>query len=148
MNEDVYLKYYKEFKVADLDNDMVGICQSLTNYMIELRLFGPNCEMQPAIPPDSYFKHDPHLPRLELRDNLCKIFKSVYEDTSVGEEKIINVYTLVLSAALVFNMPIGKMDEIAKTGKFISRDESKVMLLEDGMSPNWLIEPTGRNYEL
>ena len=43
-------------------------------------------------------------------------------------------------------MPTDKMAAIALDKEEFTRDKAQVLLLEDNMSPNWLKEPSGRDF--
>jgi hypothetical protein len=52
----------------------------------------------------------------------------------------------VLMATYIYHMPTEKMVEASLQDKEFTREESKEMLLADNMSPNWLKEPSGKDF--
>lgn len=146
--KDSIINAFDNFQIADLDDDMVGMCKALVDWMKVLRAEIPGEEFPAAEAPERFHKMDPHQPRMELRKNLRKMMAhSVkYQTEEDFATKIKNVYVTVLAATYIYHMPTEKMVEAGKETNEFTRDQSKEILLNDNMSPNWLKEPSGKDF--
>lgn len=150
MNEKIKAAY-DSFQIADFDNDMIGILKSLVDFIKVLRHEIPNYTLpEENTPPNFFIKLEPHLPRMDLRVNIRTglegVMKLKYEDTVDYVTHIKNIYVVILAIAYFYHMPIDKMIEESKKIEEFTREQSKNILLEDKMSPNWVQEPSGRDY--
>ena len=147
MNESI-IKAFNDFQIADLDNDMVGMCKAMVDWVKVLRAEIPDEEFPAIEPPEKFYKMDPHQPRMELRKNLRKMLAhSVkYQSEEDIVTKIKNVYVAVLAATYIYHMPTEKMVEVSKNPNEFTRNDAEKLLLEDNMSPNWLQEPSGKDF--
>lgn len=69
-----------------------------------------------------------------------------YQSDVDNETKIINIYVVTLAASYIYHMPTDKMVALALDKGEFTRDKAQVLLLEDNMSPNWLKEPSGKDF--
>jgi hypothetical protein len=148
MNDNI-IKAFNDFQIADLDDDMVGMCKSLVDWMKVLRAEAPQVTFPDTVAPAGFFKLDPHQPKMELRKNLRKMMAHVvtYQgDDFDGDTKIINIYVVILAATYIYHMPSEKMAALSLSSEEFTRDAAKKLLLEDNMSPNWLKDPSGRDF--
>ena len=147
MNENI-IKAFNDFQIADLDDDMVGMCKSMVDWIKVLKAEAPQATFPDTEPPQNFYKLDPHHPKMELRKNLRKMMAHAvkYQGEVEDETKIINIYVAVLAASYIYHMPTDKMVAIALDKEEFTRDKAQVLLLEDNMSPNWLKEPSGRDF--
>ena len=147
MNENI-IKAFNDFQIADLDDDMVGMCKSMVDWIKVLKAEAPQATFPDTEPPQNFYKLDPHHPKMELRKNLRKMMAHAvkYQGEVEDETKIINIYVAILAASYIYHMPTDKMVAIALDKKEFARDKAQVLLLEDNMSPNWLKEPSGRDF--
>jgi hypothetical protein len=147
MNERIIEKF-NEFQIADLDDDMVGMCKVLVDWMKVLRAEVPQSTFPDTEVPHNFYKLDPHQPRMELRKNLRRMLSHAvkYQGEEDNETKIINIYVAVLAATYIYHMPTDKMVAATLDNEEFTRDKAQVLLLEDNMSPNWLKEPSGRDF--
>jgi hypothetical protein len=148
MNDNI-IKAFNDFQIADLDDDMVGMCKSLVDWMKVLRAEAPQITFPDAVAPDGFFKLDPPQPKMELRKNLRKvIYQAVkYPEKEIDNDtKFINMYVVLLAATYIYHMPSKKMAALSIGREQFTRDAAKEVLLDDNMSPNWLKDPSGRDF--
>jgi len=147
MNENI-IKAFNDFQIADLDDDMVGMCKALVDWMKILKTEAPQVSFPDAVAPKNFYKLDPHQPKMELRKTLRKMMASAvkYQGDVEDETKIINIYVVTLAASYIYHMPTDKMVAAAIDNQEFTRDKAQVLLLEDNMSPNWLKEPSGKDF--
>lgn len=147
MKENI-IKAFDQFQIAELDHDMIGICKSFVDWLKLLRqqIVGsiPTNE-----PPNNFYKLDPHLPRMELRDNVRRFLavatKGQNKDIEI-DIQLQNLYVAVLAATYAYHMPTDKIIEASDQDKEVSRKECEEMLLANNMSPNWIKEPSGKDF--
>jgi hypothetical protein len=147
MNESI-VKAFDEFQIAELDDDMVGIATTLINCISEVRKHVDPALLPPNEAPTNFYKLDPHLPRLPLRDGYRKMCAyAVKKQEEVDDEtKLINVYVALLTGFYIYHMPADKMVELAAAGP-VDRNTAKQALLDDNMSENWIKEPSGIDFK-
>lgn len=147
MNEKIKEKF-DEFQIADLDDDMVGMCKSLVDFMVEIRKQVDSSKLPEPEVPFNFYKMDPHQPRMELRKNYRKFLAHVvkYQEEEEEEVKLINLYVGIQAGTYFYHMPTEKMVARSKEITEMTREESQEMLLNDNMSPNWLKEPSGKDF--
>ena len=147
MNENI-IKAFNDFQIADLDDDMVGMCKALVDWMKVLRAEAPQATFPVTEAPVNFYKLDPHQPRMELRKNMRKMMSHAikYQSDIDDETKINNIYVVTLAASYIYHMPTDKMVAVALDNEEFTRDKAQVLLLENNMSPNWLKEPSGRDF--
>ena len=139
---------FDAFQIADLDDDMVGMCKALVDWMKVILKEVPEVMIPEAVTPENFFKMNPHQPRMELRKNLRKMMAHAckYQQEEDHVTKVSNVYVVVLAATYIYHMPTHKMVDASKIDTDFTRKQATQMLLEDQMSPNWLKEPSGRDF--
>jgi hypothetical protein len=147
MNENI-IKAFNDFQIADLDDDMVGMCKALVDWMKGLRAEVPQATFPDTEAPQNFYKLDPHHPKMELRKNMRKMmaYAVKYQGEVDDETRVINIYVAILAALYIYHMPTDKMVAIALDNEEFTRDKAQILLLEDNMSPNWLKEPSGRDF--
>lgn len=149
MNESV-IKAFDTFQIADLDDDMVGMCKALVDWIKVLRRELPKSESFPdAEPPERFFKMHPHQPKMELRKNLRKLMAHAvkYQKEHDPNIKLKNIYVVILAATYLYHMPTDLIiQQSMNLDSDFSRDQAKKLLLDDDMSPNWLKEPSGKDF--
>jgi hypothetical protein len=148
MNDNI-IKAFNDFQIADLDDDMVGMCKSLVDFKKVLRVEAPRVTFPDAVAPENFFKLDPHQPRMELRKNLRKMMAHVVKyqgDEIDNDTKISNIYVVLLATTYIYHMPSEKMAALSLGSEEFTRDAAKELLLDDNMSPNWLKDPSGRDF--
>lgn len=146
MNENI-IKAFNDFQIADLDDDMVGMCKALVDWMKVLRAEAPQASFPDTEAPYFFYKLDPHQPKMELRKNMRKMMAhAVKYQLEEEETKIINIYVVICAASYIYHMPTDKMVATALESEEFTRDRAQVLLLEDNMSPNWLKEPSGKDF--
>lgn len=146
---DEILDRYNNLQIAELDDDMIGMCKAFVDFLIELRDRIGEDNIPQAEAPDNFYKLSPHQPKMELRKNYRKFLSFAVrrqeEDLDLST-KLINIYVAVLAGVYLFHMPVDKMIERSKTMKEMTREEAKKMLLDDKMSENWIKEPSGKDF--
>ena len=148
MNESI-IKAFNDFQIADLDDDMVGMCKSLVDWMKVLRAHAPLAVFPDTVAPENFFKQDPHQPQMELRKNMRKMMAHAvkYQGEDIDDTtKIINIYVVILAATYIYHMPSEKIAALSLDNAEFSRNDAKEVLLNDNMSPNWLKEPSGKDF--
>lgn len=147
MKENI-IKAFDQYQIAELDHDMIGICKSFVDWLKVLRQ-----EIDSSVPanepPDNFYKLDPHLPRMELRTNVREFLavatKKQKEEVDLNT-RLQNLYVAVLASTYAYHMPTDKIIEASTQNKEISRKECEEMLLANNMSPNWIKEPSGKDF--
>lgn len=139
---------FDTFQIADLDDDMVGMCVALVNWMKVLRQENPDTVFPETEAPNNFYKLDPHQPKMELRKNCRKMLahSTKFQKEEEFEIKLVNIYVTLLATTYVYHMPTVAMVNAGKETKEFTRDDAKTMLLNDNMSPNWLKEPSGKDF--
>ena len=147
MNENI-IKAFNDFQIADLDDDMVGMCKALVDWMKVMREEAPQSTFPNAHAPQNFYKLDPHQPKMELRKNIRKMMAHAvkYQGYVDDETKIINIYVVTLAASYIYHMPTDKMVDAALDNEVFTREKAQALLLKDNMSPNWLKEPSGNDF--
>ena len=147
MTENI-IKAFDAFQIADLDDDMVGMGKALVDWIKVLRAEIPNEEFPQIEPPENFYKLDPHQPRMELRKNLRKMLAHAvkYQEETDFATKVKNIYVAILAGTYIYHMPTEKIVEASLGSSEFTREDSSKMLLEDNMSPNWLKEPSGKDF--
>lgn len=142
------LQAFDTFQIADLDDDMVGMCKALVEWMQLIRTLLPAEPLPAATPPDRFYKMNPHQPKMELRKNLRKMMAHAckYQQEPDVVVQTLNVYVVILAATYLYHMPTQQMVDRAAQPQVITRAEAQHMLLQDHMSPNWLKEPSGKDF--
>jgi len=146
MNEKI-LDLYNKFQIADLDDDMVGMCKALVDWMAEIEQQVDPYKLPAPEAPENFYKLDPHQPKMELRKNYRKILAYAvrYQKETEEEIKLINLYVTIQAGMYLYFMPAEKMYAVSRGGE-ITREVAKELLLADNMSPNWLKEPSGKDF--
>lgn len=146
--KDSIIDAFNNYQIADFDDDMVGMCKALVDWMKVIRK-----ELGQESPPDNeeldnFYKLDPHQPRMELRKNLRSALAYAVKGQEEEDEivKLKNIFVVVVSATYVYHMPTKNMILASLDTNEFTREDSKNMLLADGMSPNWLKDPSGRDF--
>ena len=116
--------------------------------MKELRVEAPGVTFPDAEVPKKFYKLDPHQTKMELRKNLRKMLSHAvkYQGEEDNQTKIINIYVAILAATYIYHMPSEKMAALSLSNEEFTRDAAKEILLNDNMSPNWLKDPSGRDF--
>jgi lipid II:glycine glycyltransferase (peptidoglycan interpeptide bridge formation enzyme) len=60
--------------------------------------------------------------------------------------RTLNVYVVVLAATYLYHMPTEQLVKASESDSEFTREMAQAMLLEDSMSPNWLKEPSGKDF--
>lgn len=146
MNEKI-LECYNNFQIADLDDDMIGMCKSLVDWIFEIRKQVDVSKLPDPEKPFNFYKLDPHQPKMENRKNYRKLlaYAVKYQEEENDEIKLLNIYIAIQAGIYLYHMPILKMIELSESGE-ISREVAQEILLNDNMSPNWIKEPSGKDF--
>lgn len=148
MNNNI-IKCYNTFQITDYDDDMIGICKSFVDFVKEIRRQILNEELPDTEPPSNFYKLQPHQPRMELRKNYRKMLAYSVKNQNESDEtiKLLNLYVAILAGTYIYHMPTEKITEASKhINTEFTRKDSETMLLDDKMSPNWIKEPSGRDF--
>jgi hypothetical protein len=146
MNEKI-IRCFDGFQIADLDDDMVGMGKAFVDWMAEIRQQVDPSKLPQPEPPFNFYKLDPHQPSMQLRKNYRKMCAHAvkYQQETDDEIKLINIYVTILAGMYIYHMPVEKFVELSSLGS-IDRKTAKDVLLNDNMSPNWLKEPSGKDF--
>lgn len=147
MDKNLLKNLSNAFLVAELDNDIIGICKSIVDFMQEIRKLVDPENLETPEDPKDFFKIDPHLPRNELRERFRNTLKFLVLTEDMDEQtRLLNLYVFLLAASYFYNFPIKEMINRSEDYSFFFRNESLEMLLNDKMSPNWITEPSGKDF--
>jgi hypothetical protein len=135
------------FQDADFDDDLVSLGKSLIDIMRwchgEAKSAG--FELSPTEVPERFHKMQPHFPAMKYRKaarpalaEACKI-----EDP---ELRVHNVHVVALAICYIYHLPVDVLRTLAETEEDTPREKVKQVLLDDDMSPNWLKDPSGRDF--
>lgn len=138
---------HNNFQFTDFDDDIVGMCHRLVHWMREVnnQAQAHGYELSKPETPEKFFKMQPHFPKMQYRKNLRKVIVMALREDS-DEVCLKNLFTALLAATHIYHMPSEKMYEIALSDVEFTREDSKKLLLDDTMSPNWLKEPSDRDF--
>lgn len=150
MNQDI-LNACNNYLISDYDNDLVGMCKHTVDLLKLLKLKLKDENLPECIPPERFYKLEPHLPRMILRANFREFFvKSIkyekYKTNNDENQDIKNLIALVYTIAFVYHMPLNEMIKILEDKNEFTRKLAFEMLLKDNMSPNLFQEPSGNEY--
>ena len=138
---------FDTFQIADLDDDMVGMCVALVNWMKVLRQESPDTVFPETEAPSNFYKLDPHQPKMESRKSCRKMLAhSTKFQKEDNETKLINIYVTLLATTYIYHMPTNAMVKASEETKEFTRDDARTMLLNDNMSTNWLKEPSDKDF--
>lgn len=142
------LDAFDQFQITDLDDDMVGMCKAMVDWIKVIRTEIPDYTLPAATSPDIFHKMHPHQPKMELRKNLRKMLAHAckYQVEVDVDIKMVNIYVVILAATYIYHMPTEQMVAVSLSDSEFTREQSEKMLLDDGMSPNWLKEPSGKDF--
>jgi len=142
------IQAFNNFQIADLDDDMVGMCKALVDWIKVIREELGEEPLPEVEPLQNFYKLDPHQPRMELRKNLRQgmAFATKGQQEDDYQYKLKNLYVVLVSATYVYHMPTEQIKEAGLKDEEFTREDSKNMLIGDNMSPNWLKEPSGRDF--
>ena len=146
MNEKI-IQLFNNLQIADLDDDMIGICKAFVDFMAEIKNIVGEDNLPVTEKPNNFYKLQPHLPRMELRTNYRKFLGYAVKRQEEDDEqvKLINIHVALQAGMCVYHMPVEKMIELSNQGE-LTRELALETLLNDDMSPNWIKEPSGRDF--
>lgn len=150
MNQDIK-NACNNYLISDSDDDIVGMCKHTVDFLKLLKLKLKDENLPECIPPERFFKLEPHLPKMILRANFREFFaRSIkyekYKTNNDENQDIKNLIALVYTIAFVYHMPLKEMIRISEDKNEFTRKLAFEMLLKDNMSPNLLKEPSGRDF--
>lgn len=135
-----------DFLYCEADNDLVGMFTSVVNGIIKIKNRYPYISFEVFSMPDNYYKLSPHFPRMELRESLRTLIISFCNSNDEIEVNTQNIFSCLASALLVFHFPSNIAWDLIDRNQLIERDDSKKMLLNDGMAVAWVKTPSGINH--
>ena len=146
--KDTIIEAFNNFQIADLDDDMVGMCKAFVDWIQVIRQELGEDTLPEFEPLENFYKLDPHQPRMELRKNLRSSlnFAVKHQQEEDYNIKLKNLFMVIVSGTYIYHMPTFELIKAGKEDKEFTREDSKAMLLADNMSPNWLKEPSGRDF--
>lgn len=146
MNEDLK-KHANDYLYASYDNDMVGMFTTTVNFFIFLRKNYVIDHFDVVYQPENYYKLEPHIPKQEIVENSRKLFKSLLQSNEDSIDiKVKNIYTALIGISFCYHFPVEMMNTYAILGNVIDRDIAIKTLERDGMSSNWIQDPSGKDY--
>lgn len=139
---------FNNFQIADHDDDMVGMCKALVDWIQVIRQELGEDTLPEVEPLENFYKLDPHQPRMELRKNFrhSLAYATKHQKEEDDHTKLKNLYVVLLTGTYIYHMPTSEIIKAGSEDKEFTREDSKNMLLADNMSPNWLKEPSGRDF--
>ena len=140
MKSNIINIHNKLYESQKYDN-IVNICKHLVELLREVSIQLSDDELPEISAPNGYYKHPPHItrdsPRLSFREILNK---AVNKETDDLKLKLSNIYVVVITGMYVYHMPVNELINLAESSKEITEDIIKEILLNDGMSPNWIFD--------
>ena len=145
---------YNNIQITDFDDDIIGLAKSFIETLQTLNYLLSNKHVTEIINnitfPFNYIKIHPHFPKMEYRKNYRKLLKYAmrFQEKSIPYNIVLqNIYITIIAGIQLYHMPLYEMLEMSKnTTKEYSREEILELLLKDGMSPNWIKEPSGKDF--
>lgn len=146
--KDNIIEAFNKFQYADFDDDMVGMCKALVDWIQVIRFEISNETLPEVDPLDNFYKLDPHQPRMELRKNLrhSLAYATKHQEEEDYITKLKNLYVVLITATYIYHMPTSEIIKAGKEDREFTREDIKDILLADNMSPNWLKDPSGRDF--
>ena len=146
MKENI-IKHTNNFLVASHDNDMIGMLVSIVNFMIYLRKNYTIDHYDVILHPNNYYKFEPHIPKQEVVHNARNLITSLVKDSNDDVDVWVkNIYTVLVGIAFTYNMPVEAMNTYSVLGVEVNRVDGRNTLIRDGMSENWIQEPSNNDY--
>ncbi len=146
MNFELFTQYHNLFQIADLDDDMIGINKAVVDFLKIIQQL-ENFTLREIQEPDNFFKLQPHQPRMENRKNLRKLLAFAVQQLDVEDSvKLNNLYITLIAATYVYHLPTQAIIQASTETTEFTREASLKMLLDDDMSPNWIKEPSGKDF--
>ncbi len=146
MNFKLITQHHDLFQIADLDDDMIGINKAVVDFLQVLTNiddFTPPDVQEP----DNFFKLQPHQPRMENRKNLRKLLAYAVQQLDVEDSvKLNNLYITLIAVTYIYHLPTQAIIQARTETTEFTREASLKMLLDDDMSPNWIKEPSGKDF--
>lgn len=139
-------KLVNEYLYASYDNDMVGMFATTVSIFLYLRKNYIIDHFDTVYQPERYYKLEPHIPKQEIVENSRKLIKSLFLEEDSIDLKVKNLYTSLIGISFCYHFPVEIMNTYAILGNPIDRDISIKTLKRDGISDNWLQEPSGNDY--
>jgi hypothetical protein len=121
--------------------------KAFVDWMTEIRQQVDPSKLPQPEPPSNYYKLDPHQPSMELRKNYRKFCARAvkFQEQTDDEIESINIYVTILVGLYLYHMPVKKLVDLSILGN-VDRETIQSVLLSDNMSPNWLKEPSGKDF--
>lgn len=141
--------HYK-FQHADFDNDLISMFSIMVEWLRELNKQGKDLSIDfPKVEePERWVKLDPHFPDPNIRDNIRFALSDVFKvDETIPESLVLlNLHSSIFAAAFMYQLSPFKLEEFMYSDEEIVRDDVKNILLEYGMSENWIKNPSDQDY--
>lgn len=140
-------KLVNDYLYTSYDNDMVGMFTTTVNLFLYLRKNYTIDHFDTVYQPERYYKLEAHIPKEEIVFNCRRLIKSIMQegDDSI-DLRVKNLYTTLIGISFCYHFPVEIMNTYAILGTNIDREISIKTLKRDGMSDNWLQEPSGNDY--
>lgn len=146
MNEEE-IKLNHKIQHADYDDDLIGICTTITEtlkyYKNKSKEF--NIKLEEPKEPFNYIKMNPFVAQMKYRKNIRKVL-SIASKEQNEIIRIQNVYIVLLATLYIYHFPIQELINLIDSNKDINRNIIQDILLKDGMSENWIKEPTDKDF--
>lgn len=136
-----------KFQDADYDDDIVSLALSLVNIGRWCWEQAKDLEITLEKPqdPERFYKMVPHFPAMKNRVSARKVLAGICKE----EDRTLlvqNVFVGAFAVAYIYHLPAQKMFDMIIAEEETDRLTVQAVLLDDGMSPNLLKEPSGKDF--
>lgn len=129
-------KYFHQYQHCDYDDNLVGICQSIIDWLKWLKEQG--AEEVEITPPTQFTKIHPHFPAYKRRQSARKMLA----DAVKSENAIQNTYVGLLAILYLYHFPVETVLEALEQDDI----DVKQILLDDGTPETILKEDSGKDF--
>lgn len=136
-----------KFQDADYDDDIVSMAVALVNMGRWCWEQAEDLEITLEKPgdPERFYKMVPHFPSMKNRKSARNVLAMICKE----EDRTLlvqNVFVTTFAVAYIYHFPTDKLFDMITAEEETERSTMKTVLLEDGMSPNLLKEPSGKDF--
>ena len=148
IDKKLILEKYTDLQIAELDHDLIGMFKACIEWMRVVIKQMPDLNYNlPDYPYAGYIKLHPHLPKPKDRIFIRKLAGHLFQRSDITlEERFLEIYKTIITIMYVFHFPVDILLEYSKNDIVITRELAKDILLQDGMSKNWIKEPSGYDF--
>ena len=150
MTKDTCLQLHSAFLTAEFDNDMVGICLAIINFLKEILKHESEENLYLDDTPPNYRRYLLSFPEWGKRNEFRKLLKLEFQnddESYAAPTDLQKIAHYFLAYSYLYNMPVPEMVKLAKQiHRDFSREDIAKLLVDNGMSPNLIDTPSGKDY--